>query len=573
MKIFLAVIFLFHMSQGALDSTWWKYTNLYEVFVPAFKDGNGDGMGDIKGLISKLDHFVELGIETVYLTPIYPSPMADSGYDITDFTAIHPSMGTMKDFDTLMRETKARGIKVVLDMVVNHSSDEHPWFIKSVNKTEPYTDYYIWKNPKGFDKKGKPIPPNNWLNQFDGTAWRWNKKRKQFYMHQFTSEQPDFNLRNPRVINEMKKIFNFWLRKGVAGFRLDAVKHLVEDDQFRDEPAISEKVDMYNTTNVNDLKHIYTHNLWESYQIVHELRMVCEKFVNRSADFERILITEDYVTGDMLYRYYDTKDYKIAQLPLNFILDYIDRYVNATVYDEMINEYLDGLPTGATPCWNSENHDKWRKALIFTEEYAFIFPTMTMLLPGVAYLYYGQEIGVTGSHIRSDLAVNKYADDFTQSSRDSYRLPMQWDDSLNSGFSNNRKTILPLTTNYWRINVKNQKQQKYSHYHMFKKMLKLRKTETIKHGDFKSYVISTWVFAFTRTLKGHESYVAIFNMGTDTEFVDLHNSIDSLPKSLVVEIASRNSGYKPGDKLSSSPKIPKILVLRPSATLVFSSDN
>ncbi|XP_065224346.1 maltase 1-like [Planococcus citri] len=272
------------------DKTWWKYTTIYEVFLPSFNDGNGDGMGDLKGL------------------------------------------------------------KLIIDTVFNHCSDEHPWFIKSIHKEDPYTDYFIWKDPKGYDKDGNPLPPNNWLSVFSGSAWKWNDRRKQFYLHRFSPQQPDFNLRNTAVKNELKKIMKFWVEKGVAGFRFDATKFLLEDEHFRDEPVSSPDVEV--PYQYSDLKHIYTDNLPDSYKLLHELRTFLEKLTQKYQDFERIMANEDYIDGRLLYQYYGSDTYRIMHLPLNFILTLTVHYHNSSHYHKTINTYLNGLPEGAVPNWN-----------------------------------------------------------------------------------------------------------------------------------------------------------------------------------------------------------------------------
>ncbi|XP_065222683.1 alpha-glucosidase-like [Planococcus citri] len=570
MKNFLIILCAFQICYGHIDKTWWKHTILYEIFLQSFKDGNGDGIGDIKGLISKLDHFVDLGIETVYISPHYESPMVDSGYDVANFTNVNPMFGTMQDFDTLIKQMKKRKLKLMIDMVINHSSDKNPWFAKSINKEDPYTDYYVWKDPKGYDLNGKPIPPNNWVSIFSGPAWTWNAKRKQFYFHQFSPEQPDFNFRNDLLKDEIKKIFKFWFDKGVAGFRLDAVKFLMEDALFRDEPVSSPEITV--PYKDSDVIHIHTRSLWESYEILHELRTYTEEITKKFKDYERILTSESYhKSKKFLYQYYGSENYRIMHFPFNFALVLSAQYENATFFHDKINEYLEGLPEEATPCWNSENHDKLRKGTLLNEEYGFIFTTMVMMLPGVAYLYYGQEIGLSGSKIRPDQIVNKFEDEFTKTGRDSSRQPMLWDDTLNAGFSNNRVPFLPVNPNYWRINADTQKNTENSYYNMFKKMSKLRKTSTIKHGDFKSYVFSQCVFGFTRSLKGRETYVTIFNLGSETEFVDVHNTVENLPKFLTIEMASPNSGLSVGKKLPSAQRIPKILILRPSTVVILST--
>ncbi|XP_065222684.1 maltase 1-like [Planococcus citri] len=568
-KIILSLCLLQITWCKVVDQTWWKYTTMYQVFLPSFKDGNGDGMGDLKGLISKLDHFSDMGIETIYITPHFKSPMVDSGYDIMDYTSVNPLMGTMEDFETLIREMNSRGLKLVIDLVINHSSDQHPWFIKSIKNEKPYADFYVWKDPKGYEINGDPIPPNNWLSVFDGSAWKWNDERKQFYLHQFSSGQPDFNLRNKFLKTEINKIFEFWMNKGVAGFRLDAVKHFLEDKQLRDEPLSSPDIKV--PYKCHDLKHIYTNNIPDTYEYIYEIRRYFNRLSKKFTDFERVLIIEDYARGDVLLRYYGTEKRQIAHLPLNFFfVEALLQSENASFYHNSINNYLTSLPEWATPTWNIENHDKFRKGYLFGEDFEFLSVLLVMMLPGMTYLYYGQEIGLIGSKIRPNQAANFFIDDLTQTSRDYFRLPMHWDDSLNAGFSTNRDLYLPLSPNYWRINVKSQKETEHSYYHMFKKIVNLRKTDTLKYGDFESYIISTWVYAFSRTFKG-QSYIVIFNFGSETEFIDLHNCIDDLPRFSIIEVASPNSGYKVGDKLPTMQEIPTILILRPLAALVLST--
>ncbi|XP_065210592.1 maltase 1-like [Planococcus citri] len=572
MKSLFLTLCLLQISWCTVDRTWWKYTTMYEVYLPSFKDGNGDGMGDLIGLRTKLDHFVEIGVETIYITPHYPSPMVDGGYDITDFTAVHPDMGTMKDFEILIREMNVRGLKLVIDVVLNHCSDQHHWFNKSVHREDPYTDFFLWQDPKGYNSDGTAVPPNNWCSVFGGSVWKWNDKRKQFYLHQFTTKQPDLNLRNEFVKNELKKILKFWVEKGVAGFRMDAVKFFVEDEQLRDEPVSSSdiKVPYYN----RDLIHTRTQNQPESYQLLHELRIFLEKVTKKYTDFQRILLTEAYYLKyseiELFYRWYGTKKYRISHQPLNFFLTIDNNNKNSSYYHTAINTYLGGLPEEAVPNWNMENHDMGMKGYKFGEEYAFMCTSMVMMLPGMAYLYMGQELAVTGSNVRPDQLTSNIIIGITGLNRDFFRHPMPWDDSLNGGFSTNNKVFLPLNPNFWRVNVKRQKEDPNSYYQMFKMLMNLRKTNTLKYGDFKSYVISTWVFAFTRTYKKRDQYVVILNLGSETEFVDLYNNVVdlSIPESMTVKMASPNSGYKIGDQVPTKQTIPKILILRPSAVLV-----
>lgn len=242
---------------GLTNDQWWRKTVFYQIYPRSFKDSNGDGIGDLKGITSKLDHLKATGIDATWLSPIFQSPMIDFGYDISDYKAIHAEYGTMDDFHELISKAKELGIKIILDFVPNHTSDQCEWFIKSANREAGYEDYYVWRDGLVSDD-GEAVPPNNWVSVFYGSAWTYHPIRKQFYLHQFTKEQPDLNFRNPKVKDEMKDVLRFWLDKGVDGFRIDAVNHLFEDEEFKDEPASGKETD---PLSYDFLDHIYTKDL------------------------------------------------------------------------------------------------------------------------------------------------------------------------------------------------------------------------------------------------------------------------------------------------------------------------
>ncbi|XP_065224683.1 maltase 1-like [Planococcus citri] len=552
------------------DTDWWKHTILYEIYIPSFKDSNGDGIGDIKGITKKLDHFVDLGIETVYISSFFRSPMRDLGFDIYDYVDIDPIFGTMEDFDELMSGMKRRGLKLISDFVINHSSDEHSWFKKSIDRINPYTDFYVWADPKGIDNDGKPIPPNNWLSIFEGCGWEWNEKRGQFYFHQFAVGEPDFNLRSVELKKEIKKIMKFWMDRGVAGFRLDATKHFIEDEQLRDEPLSNpnkKEVTLY-----KDLKHIYTTDLPESYEFIHELRDFVDQYsMGRKQEYEKILVAEAYTSRTNTMAYYGSEDHTVANFPFNFAFVQLNSFLNAESYNNLISQWLKNMPKGATPNWMAENHDNFRIGTRLCEEYMDIVTITIMMLPGVACVYYGQEIGMTNSHVRKDQRKDENNDGATGASRDGERLPMQWDDTMNSGFTSRYKSWLPVHPNYWKTNVERQKSEKVSRYNSFKELSQIRKRKTMKSGDFKSYIVSEWVYTFTRSYNKHETYITVLNLGTEIELIDLHDVISDLPSNLEVVVASVNAGYVKGDQIRSIPKFPKIFSMRPLSAIVLST--
>lgn len=242
---------------------WWRSATFYQVYPRSFKDSDGDGVGDLAGITSKLDYLASIGIDAIWLSPMFESPMVDNGYDVSDFRKIHYEFGTMTDYEEMIAKADSLGIRIMLDFVPNHSSDKHEWFEKSVRREQPYDEYYTWADPVMVE--GQRQPPNNWVSVFGGRAWTFNEERQQYYLHQFYPEQPDLNYRNPLVIEEMEAVLEFWLSRGAAGFRLDAINHLFEDSLLRDEPVNSWATpDTYDYTD-----HIYTKDLDETYEVVY----------------------------------------------------------------------------------------------------------------------------------------------------------------------------------------------------------------------------------------------------------------------------------------------------------------
>lgn len=276
---------------------WWQKSPVYEVYVKSFKDSDGDGNGDLKGVQEKLDYLQNLGVGSVWLSPVYKSPMKDTGYDVSDYKAIDPVFGTMEDFKDLVTDMHNRDMKVIMDFIPNHSSDQHEWFIKSVKKEEPYTDYYVWKDGNGGS------PPSGWQSVFGGSAWELNSERGQYYLHQFYKHQPDLNLRNPKVVQELTDILKFWVDIGVDGFRVDSVAHFFEDEQLSDGGNIIETDDVL--------------------EVLKKFRKVLDEATAQDEDNSRIMMTEAYLSPSQLGRYYgNVADAKgdIVQMPLNFDL-------------------------------------------------------------------------------------------------------------------------------------------------------------------------------------------------------------------------------------------------------------
>ncbi|HZU89078.1 MAG TPA: alpha-amylase family glycosyl hydrolase, partial [Stellaceae bacterium] len=344
---------------------WWRRGIVYHIYPRSFQDGNGDGIGDLPGLIARLDYLVDLGVDALWLSPIHPSPMADFGYDVSDYTDIDPVFGTLADCDRLIAEAHRRGLKVLLDFVANHTSDRHPWFLDSRSaRTSTKRDWYIWRDPAPArlrraharaDLSGASSmrrgPPNNWLSEFGGPAWTFDGTTGQYYYHAYLAAQPDLNWRNPEVREAMYAVLRFWFERGIDGFRIDAAHRLIEDAALRDNPPNPDwRPGMPPTL---ALQRLYTSDQPELSEIFAELRRIADAYG------ERVLIGEAYVPLERLVRYYGV-DLAGLQLPFNFHL--ISAAWRAPILAELIRRYEALLPPGAWPNWVLGNHDRSRVA-------------------------------------------------------------------------------------------------------------------------------------------------------------------------------------------------------------------
>ncbi|RZC42683.1 Alpha-amylase and/or Glyco hydro 70 domain containing protein [Asbolus verrucosus] len=329
----------------ASDLNWWKHAVFYQIYPRSFKDSNNDGIGDLRGIIETLDHFPNLGVNAVWLSPIFKSPQVDQGYDISDYRDVDPDYGTIEDLQELIQEAHAKGIRVILDFVPNHTSDKHQWFIDSIKGIEEYRDYYIWANAKT-DDNGNRVPPNNWISSFKNSAWTWNEERQQYYLHQFASAQPDLNYRNPKVVEAMKDVLRFWLDQGIDGFRIDAITHLFEDKDLPDEPKSG--LPGYNDTDYEYLNHIYTINLPETFDMVYQWRQLVDDYTKQDGGDQRVLMTEAYSDVNHTMLYYGTADGRRLGAHFTFNFNFIKNIdIDSTAYDivdNAINKWLNAIP-------------------------------------------------------------------------------------------------------------------------------------------------------------------------------------------------------------------------------------
>jgi alpha-glucosidase len=443
------------------DQSWWRNGIFYQIYPRSFQDSDVDGVGDLAGIINRLPYLVTLGVDAVWLSPIFPSPMADFGYDISDYTGIDPLFGTMESFDALVHAAHSSGLKIILDLVPNHTSEQHPWFVESrSSRDNDKRDWYIWRDagPDGG-------PPNNWLSEFGGSAWTHDAATGQYYYHAFLAEQPDLNWRNPAVRETIYDVMRFWLRKGVDGFRVDVIWHLIKDAQFRDNPPNPN----YHEGRPPHEKILtrYSTDQPEVHEVIAEMRRVTDEFESR------VLIGEVYLPVQRLVAYYGN-DLAGAQMPFNFAL--LSTLWSARSIERIIADYESALPAGAWPNWVLGNHDRPRVLSRVGHEQARVAAMLLLTLRGTPTLYYGDEIGLR----QATIAPDQVQDPFEKNvpgigvGRDGCRTPMQWNATPNAGFSTVRPW-LPVAHDFARENVVNLDADAGSILSLYKALIRLRK--------------------------------------------------------------------------------------------------
>ncbi|XP_017464729.1 PREDICTED: maltase 2 isoform X2 [Rhagoletis zephyria] len=548
-----ATMVMTEMKMSNKENDWWQHMVLYQIYPRSFMDTNGDGVGDLQGIIMKLPHLAETGIDAVWLSPIFKSPMVDFGYDITDFKDIHTEYGTMQDVDKLITESNRLGIKIIMDFVPNHTSNQSEWFEKSINREDGFEDFYIWADAKK-DKDGERMPPNNWQSVFYGSAWTWNEKRSQYYLHQFTAAQPDLNFRNPKVVEAMDEILHFWLDKGVMGFRIDAINHLFEDPKLRDEPRTGKTDDKHS---YEYTEHIYTKDQPEVLDMLQHWRQLLDDYTTKHGGHTRILMTEAYADLKTLMDYYETEDGKQgAHFPFNFnFITDLNEQSDARDFVFNIQKWLTYMPRGHTANWVMGNHDNARMATRFGPKLVDAMHMLTMTLPGVAVTYNGEEIGmqdhrdITWEETVDPPARNVGREQYMQVTRDPARTPFQWNMQKHAGFSSAEKTWLPVNPNYKNLNLKKQMSEK-SHYSVYKALVELRKMPALRKGRFHAEVINRDVFAFEREIKDENSIMTVINIGQRARAVNLTEIFNlKYQQKLTVLVAGSKSTHETGEVL------------------------
>ena len=478
---------------------WWQHAVFYEIYPRSFADSNNDGVGDLKGIASKLGYLHELGVDAIWITPCFPSPQVDFGYDVSDYENIDPMYGTMTDFDALVQGGDKKNIRVILDFVINHTSDQHKWFLDSKSsKNAPHRNWYIWR-----DGKGPNEPPNNWLSGFGGSAWKFDPTTGQYYYHYFYAQQPDLNWRNPAVEKAMFDVTRWWYRRGVAGFRLDAVDTLFEDPDLRDNPVLP-GTNKFGDPNMDDK---YNKKLPEVHEVLTNLRKVAD-------EYNAVLIGETWTKNiDELKEYYGSHGNEL-QMPMDFMFTRVDK-LSPEEFRRQISA-VDGA--GGWPVYVISNHDIVRSYNRYgdgthNDEIAKLMAGLYLTLRGTPIMYYGEEIGMQNNDPKRKEDV-KDPEGRTgwpkEIGRDGERTPMQWNEKANAGFST-KEPWLPVPPTYATHNVASESKDPNSILNFYKQLLALRHTNrALLDGNYVALNESDEnVLSYLRNYKGQAVLVAL----------------------------------------------------------------
>ena len=516
----------------ATERPWWQTAVIYQIYPRSLQDTDGDGVGDLRGILARLDYFTGLGVYALWISPIYPSPMADFGYDVADYTGIDPLFGSMEDFDALLTAAHGKGLKVILDFVPNHTSDVHPWFLdSSSDRANLKRDWYLWHEPVPYpwlasgDDTRPPSEqfPNNWQSQFGGPAWTWDENTQQFYLHSFLRQQPDLNWRNAEVREAIFEAMRFWLDKGVDGFRMDVLWLLIKDAEFRNnqpgEPA-------------------HNADQPQTHEIVAQMRALLDSY-SRPRDAlssfaesgepapasiadSRVLIGEIYLPLPELVRYYGTPSpdnaahLTGANLPFNFAL--IQTAWQAPAIAQIITEYESLLPEGAWPNYVLGNHDQSRLATRVGVAQARVAAMLLLTLRGTPTLYYGDELGMTDAPIRPDQV--RDPGQSNGKGRDPERSPMLWVDAPHAGFCPpGAEPWLPVLAEYPTLNAGTQQRDRKSMLSLYRLLLALRRRHDTLHSGAIADVTTEGTLLRYRRIAPEDSvstdFLVLLNLGSE----------------------------------------------------------
>ncbi len=500
--ICLSIIVPGAWAQKAIDDEghqWWQHAVFYEIYPRSYADSNNDGIGDLNGITSKLDYLKALGVDAIWISPCFPSPQVDFGYDVSDYENIDLTYGTLADFDRLVAEGKKRGIRIILDFVVNHTSDKHPWFIDSrSSRTSAHRDWYIWR-----DGKAPGVPPNNWLSTFGGSAWTFDSATGQYYYHYFYAGQPDLNWRNPTVKDAMFDVTRWWYKRGVAGFRLDAVDTLFEDPNLKDNPILPGK-NKFGDPNMEDT---YNHKLPEVHDALRGLRKVAD-------EYDSVLIGETWTSNiDELKEYYGEHSNEL-QMPMDFMFTQVK-----TLSPPQFRKQIAAVDSaGGWPVFVISNHDiirsydRWGDG-VHNDQIAKVMAALYLTLRGTPIMYYGEEIGMENNDPKHREDVKDPIGRLgwpVEKGRDGERTPMQWNHDANAGFTKGTPW-LPVPPSYTTHNVADELKDRNSILNFYKALLALRHTNpALLEGTYTALnVDDPDIISYLRRYKDHAVLVVI----------------------------------------------------------------
>ncbi|RYV01363.1 alpha-glucosidase [Shewanella sp. OPT22] len=493
------------------DLDWWRGAIIYQIYPRSFKDSTGNGVGDLRGIIEKMPYIVSLGVDAIWLSPFFTSPMKDFGYDVSDYTDVDPTFGTLQDFKDLITEAHNAGIKVIIDQVLSHTSDQHTWFTESKQcKKNDKTDWYVWAEPKT-----DGTPPNNWLSFFGGSAWTYDTKRGQYYLHNFLSSQPDLNYHNPQVQSAVLEVLRFWLELGVDGFRLDTVNMYFCDKLLRNNPPKDPNVPIQGMNSSNPRAYqsqTYNVNRPENAEFLQRIRSLIDEYDARTTLGEigsvqdTISMMSDYTRGT-------------DRLHMCYTADLLAEHKSASFIKQVVSNTDSKIGDG-WPCWSLGNHDSVRFSTRWGDDvrdklsFNKAMLSMIVSLKGSICIYQGEELGLEEANVPFDKLVDPFGITFwpDYKGRDGCRTPMVWDSSKSSGFSSTDQTWLPISSTHEQNAVNKQVNNAQSVLNYFKELLAIRKQHAaLIKGNIEFFNTATNVLSFKRILK-QETCLVIINM-------------------------------------------------------------
>ncbi len=501
-----------------MNRPWWRGSVIYQIYPRSFRDANGDGIGDLPGILERLDYVASLGVDAIWLSPIFPSPMADMGYDVSDYTGIDPLFGTLADFDALLKRAHEVGLKVMIDQVLSHTSDQHAWFQESKSSlTNPKADWYVWVDPQPDGS-----PPNNWVSVFGGSAWEWNATRRQYYLHNFLKEQPDLNFHHPEVQEALLGTMRFWLERGVDGFRFDTVNFYFHDRELKNNPPATRSEDRPSVNPYDMQEHLYSKTQPENLAFLERMRALLNEFPDRTTVGE---VGESHERSiPVMAEYTDGED----RLHMAYSFEMLQEHFSAQHFRRCVEQFFEIAHDG-WPCWSFSNHDvirhvtRWARHASQRPQLARQAAALLLSLKGSVCLYQGEELGLPETELAFEELTDPPGIHFwpDYKGRDGCRTPIPWTTGeAPNGFTSGTPW-LPIKPPHTALSVEAQEADRNSTLQFYRTLLQFRKAHPeLRSGEIRFFDLEEPLLAFTRTLDNH-SLVALFNLSSETQTVSL----------------------------------------------------